>query len=128
MVEKGRRSEEGIARSDFSRENSDLKEELRKLKDELRLKSLVLDKYESELYRSRFSGFSEVDSEDATEYDIELVRLLRNGGTHNSYEILQALKIDPKDSAVVKLVANQLEELRRFGLARETSSGWRWIE
>jgi len=50
MVEKSRREEISNQRPDLSKELSDMKEDNSKLRNELRVKELILQKYESELY------------------------------------------------------------------------------
>jgi len=40
---------------------------------------------------------------------------------------LKELAIDPSKTEAVKLVNNQLESLRCFGLVEETTTGWRWL-
>lgn len=54
--------------------------------------------------------------------------ILKNSKVITDYDILKSLKIDPSDSIAVKLVSNQLEELKRFGIIKETNNGWRWIK
>jgi hypothetical protein len=125
MVEKARHpSEKG---PDLTRENSDLKTQNHKLEQEIKLLKINLDHAQAEIYKLRFVGFEKVDSEEAREYDPTLVEMLKKGSVLDSQEILAGLGIDIKDSQAVKLVSIQLEELRRFGLVRETANGWRWI-
>jgi hypothetical protein len=83
--------------------------------------------YEAEIFKLRNRVFQEVDQDGIGEYDARLVDLLRQGKTVDSYRLLEAMGIDPGDSEAVKLVGNQLEELRRFGLVKETSNGFRWV-
>jgi hypothetical protein len=93
----------------------------------LKLKTLVLDKYEAELYKLRYDAFSKPEDFDGVRrHDEELIAILKRGRTLDGYEILRELGIDPKDSGAVKIVSNQLENLRRFGLADETPHGWKW--
>lgn len=42
-------------------------------------------------------------------------------------DFLSTLAEEGYDSDAVRLISNQLEELRRFGLVKETASGWRWM-
>ncbi|MHB8117871.1 MAG: hypothetical protein ACYDHX_03965 [Methanothrix sp.] len=127
MVEKARCPGEKDARPDLVRENSDLKTQNRKLEQEIKLLKINWDNSQAEIYKLRFGGFSQVDSEEAQEYDTSLVAMLKKGRVLDSQEILAGLDIDPKDSRAVKLVSTQLDELRRFGLIRETTNGWRWV-
>jgi len=60
-------------------------------------------------------------------YDRALVDMLKRGKVLDSQEMLGGLGIDPRDSQAVKLVSNQLEELKRFGLIKESPHGWRWL-
>ena len=43
-------------------------------------------------------------------------------------DFLSMLAEEGYDSDAVRLISNQLEELRRFGLVRETANGFRWIK
>jgi hypothetical protein len=126
MAERGR-SEEDSSRPDLVRENSDLKVANRKLEEELKLLKINIDNMQAENYKLRFAGFEKIDSEASKEYDAVLVSMLKKGKVLDSVEILDNLGIDPHDGQAVKLVSNQLEELRRFGLVRETHNGWRWV-
>jgi hypothetical protein len=128
MVEKSRREENSNQRPDLSKEVSDLKEENVKLRNDLRLKELILQKYESELYKLRHEAFSDPDQQGQRDYDGKLVVALRRGRTMGEREIYSELGIDPKDAEAVKLVSNQLKGLLRYGLIEETSRGWRWIK
>jgi hypothetical protein len=113
--------------SELIKNLADQKEENKKLREELKLKSLVLEKYETELYRLRYGAYTSIDSEGRRKLDEELVTLLRHGRAFTGNEILESLHIDPGDSAIVQLVYNQLEGLSRYGLVKETTNGWRWI-
>ena len=114
-------------RPELAKELAQLREENRKLRDELKLKTLVLDKYEAKLYKLRYDAFSKPEEFNGVrKHDVELVAILKRGRTLDGYEILKELGIDPKDSEAVKVVSNQLENLRRFGLVDETLTGWKW--
>ena len=55
-------------------------------------------------------------------------KILKHGKAMEGYAILEKLGIEPRDIETVKLVNNQLESLRRFGLVEEDANGWRWIK
>lgn len=63
------------------------------------------------------------------QYSRELVDLLRTRGSLDSYEILQALGIDPMESDQVKSISTQLEELERYGPVKIKADGrgWQWM-
>lgn len=126
MVEKGR--QEAIPRSDLVKEISGLREENQKQREELKLKSLVLEKYETELFKFKHESFLEPGYQGTQHYSEELVRLLKKGRTYSGQEILKSLNIDPKDSEAVRIVHRQLKLLQDFKLIEEGVSGWRWIE
>jgi len=105
----------------------ELRKENRMLKKDNQEKALLLEHYETELFKARNKAYIEIDSDEAQTYDTRLVDMLRQGKTIDSYRILTSLGIDPRDSDAVKMVKNQLEELRRFNLVKETPAGWRWI-
>jgi hypothetical protein len=128
MVEKSRHLEAANPRPNLSKENSQLKEENRKLRDDLRIKELILQKYESELYALRHEAFSDTNQQGQREYDEKLVVAFRRGRIMGEREIYSELGIDPRDAEAVKLVSNQLKGLKRYGLIEETSKGWRWLE
>ena len=127
MVEKARRPAEDAVRPDLVRENSDLKTLNRKLEQEVNLLRANMEIMQTEVYKQRFAGFEQVDAPGTHSYDRALVDMLKRGKVLDSQEILGGLGIDPRDSQAVKLVSNQLEELKRFGLIRESPHGWRWL-
>jgi hypothetical protein len=128
MVEKSRHLENNNPRPDLSRENSELKEENRKLRDDLRIKELILEKYESELYKVRYGTFSDLDKQGQRGFDEKLVVALKRGRMMSDRDIYSELGIDPRDAEAVRLVSNQLKGLLRYGLIEETPRGWRWIK
>ena len=127
MVEKARRPTEDKPRPDLVRENSDLKTLNRKLEQEVNLLKANMEILQAEVYKQRFAGFEQVDAPGMHSYDKALVDMLKRGKILDSQEILSGLGINPRDSQAVKLVSNQLEELKRFGLVSESIQGWRWL-
>lgn len=114
-------------RSDIIKELADIKEEAQKLRSELKMKNLLLEKLEGDIYKSRYDSFKEVQMDLGTRsHDQDLIKALRRGKPLDGYTILGELGVDPKDTEAVKLVNNQLESLRRFGLVEETADGWKW--
>jgi hypothetical protein len=87
-------------------------------------KTIVLDKYETELKRCRSATFIEDSFEGTREHDKDLVNLLKRSGTLDSYKILEALGIDLKDSDLVKAISRQLEDLGAYGLVASTTKSW----
>jgi hypothetical protein len=121
--------EETTPRSDLVKELAEFKEESQKLRSELRMKTLLLEKLEADVYKARYANFQEVEMEEGTRsHDQELIKILRRGKALEGYSILTELGIDPGETEAVKLVNNQLESLRRFGLVEETANGWKWIK
>jgi hypothetical protein len=128
-VEAFRANKKEAPRSDIIRELAEAKEELQKLRSELKLKNLLLEKLEGDVYKARYDSFKEVEMGERTRrHDEDLIKVLRRGKTLEGYAILKELAIDPKDTEALKLVNNQLESLRRFGLIEETAKGWRWLK
>ncbi len=128
-VEAFRASKKETPRSDFIKELAEAKEELQKLRSELKLKNLLLEKLEGEVYKARYDSFKEVEMGEGTRrHDEDLIKVLRHSKSMEGYAILMELSVDPRDTEAVKLVNNQLESLRRFGLVEETGTGWRWIK
>jgi hypothetical protein len=128
MIEKNRHLENSDPRPDLSKEITELKEENRKLRDDLRIKELILQKYEGELYKFRYGAFSKQDELGQKEYDAKLVVALKRGKIMSDRDIYAELGIDTRDAEAAKLISNQLKGLMRYGLVEETSLGWRWIK
>jgi hypothetical protein len=116
-------------KSDMVKELAESKEEVQKLRSELKMKTLLLEKLEADVYKARYAGFQEVQMGEGTRrHDEEIIKVLRRGKAVEGYALLNELSIDPRDTEAVKLVNNQLESLRRFGLVEETANGWKWIK
>jgi hypothetical protein len=128
-VEAFRAAKDEKPRSDIVKELAEVKEETQKLRSDLKMKTMLLEKLEADVYKARYADFQDVEMEEGTRrHDQELINILRRGKTLDGYSILKELAIDPAETEAVKLVDNQLESLRRFGLVEETSTGWRWVK
>ena len=128
-VEAFRGLKEETPRHEMVRELAEAKEEAQKLRGELKMKTMLLEKVDADLYKARYASFQEVQMSDGTRrHDQELIKILQRGKPLDGYAILKELGIDPGETEAVKLVNNQLESLRRFGLVEETANGWRWIK
>jgi hypothetical protein len=127
-IEDSLAGETDAPRYEMVKELEQLREENRKQREELKLKTLVLEKYETDLFKLKHEAFSKpAEFDGVRRYSGELVEMLKHGRIINGHEILRRLSIDPEDSESVKLVSNQLQNLQGFGLVKETSSGWKWI-
>lgn len=128
-VESFRSKDDEVPRYELVKELAKAKEEIEKLRGDLKMKNLLLEKLEAEVYKSRYADFAEVDNDSGTRiHDEELIRILKRGKPVDGYSILKELGIDPRETEAVKIVNNQLESLRRFGLVDETALGWRWLK
>jgi hypothetical protein len=52
---------------------------------------------------------------------------LKKQGPIDSYRLLEALAIDPREAELVKGVSAELEALENYGLIVSTPRGWRWV-
>jgi len=128
-VEAFRAAKDETPKSEMVRELAEAKEESQKLRTELKMKTMLLEKLEADIYKARYASFHEVEMAEGTRrHDQELIKILQRGKAMEGYAILKELGIDPRDTNAVKLVNNQLESLGRFGLVEETASGWKWIK
>lgn len=128
-VEAFRAAKDETPKSEIVKELSEAKEEAQKLRNDLRMKTLLLEKLEADVYKARYASFQEVQMGEGTRrHDEDLIKVLRRGKVLEGYAILKDIGIDPRDTEAVKLVNNQLESLKRFGLVEETDRGWRWIK
>jgi len=110
-----------------AKELEDLKNENKALRDDLRQKGIVLERYENELKRYRSQSFLEEDYKGTRSYSKELVEILKTRGQVDSYKLLEALGIDPRESELVKAVSKQLEELEDYKLVKSDGRSWKWI-
>jgi hypothetical protein len=128
-VEAFRAAKDETPKSEIVRELAEAKEETQKLRSELKMKTLLLEKLEADVYKARYANFKEVEMGEGTRrHDQELVKILQGGKALEGFAILKELGIDPSETEAVKLVNNQLESLQRFGLVKETAQGWKWIK
>lgn len=128
-VEAFRAAKDETPRYEMVKELAEAKEEVQKLRTELKMKTMLLEKMDAEVYKARYANFQEIEVGEGTRHhDEELINILRRGKDLDGYSILKELAIDPRETDAVKLVNNQLESLRRFGLVEETNKGWKWIK
>ena len=110
-------------------------EENRKLTEALKEKDkhnhqleLLVEKLEEDLRVYRSGIFPDTGNEKVLYYDKRLVQILKETGPHTSDALLNRLDVSLSDMADVKMVSAQLDILQVFGLVRQTSRGWTWIE
>jgi len=118
--------EEFAPRREMVRALEELKAENKGLRDDLHLKNIVLERYEAELRRYRGEIFQSPSFEGTRRYSKELVELLKLKGRADSYDLLESLGIDPRETEQVQAVSRQLEELEAFGMVRPEGRGWTW--
>lgn len=119
--------EEFKPRRELASDMESLKAENKTLRDDLRQKEIVLERYEGELRRYRSQPFQEEDYKGMRRYSRELVEILKKRGSADSYRLLEALGIDPRESELVKAVSKQLEELEGYKLIKADGRSWLWI-
>ena len=128
-VEAFRAAKDETPRYEMVKELAEAKEEAQKLRGDLKMKTMLLEKLETDVYKARYASFQEVEMAEGTRrHDQELIKILQHGKALEGYAILKELGVDPGETEVVKLVNNQLESLQRFGLVDETASGWKWLK
>ena len=128
-VEAFRAAKDETPRHEMVKELAEAKEEVQKLRSELKMKTMLLEKLDADVYKARYASFQDVQMVEGTRrHDQELIKILKRGKAFDGYSILKELGIDPGETEAVKLVNNQLESLQRFGLVKETAQGWKWIK
>lgn len=129
-VEKFRETDNELHRYDLVKELAEIRDEAQRLRNDIKMKNLLIEKLETEVYKARHADFGEVDPIDGGTrgHDEHLIKILKRGKPVDGYSLLKELDIDPRETEAVKLVNNQLESLRRFGLVEETALGWKWIK
>lgn len=102
-------------------------EQVEKLSRENEVLRLALERVENELQRYRAEPFLQEDFRGIRGYDRRLIEVLRKGDAIDSDHILRLLRIDPRDTLLVKAIGKQLDNLDAYGLVEKTRRGWRWI-
>ncbi|MGB7570782.1 MAG: hypothetical protein WBL87_03400 [Methanothrix sp.] len=126
IVESTLAEEEFRPRRELTRELDEMRKEIKALRDDVRQKSIVIERYESELKRLRSEFFVDISFEGSRKYSKELIEILKNKGSIDSSKLLEYLDIDPMDSDLAKTVSYQLEAFESYGLIETTPKGWRW--
>jgi len=125
------RQEEGKegykSRAELMQQIREKDEQIEKLTRENEIVKLALERVENELERYRAAPFLEEDFKGIRRYDRRLIELLKKGEAVDSDHLLRLLKIDPRDTPLVKAISNQLENLEAYGLVEKTRRGWRWV-
>ena len=125
------RQEEGEesykARAELIQELRTKEESIKKLSREKEVLNLALERVENELRRYRAEPFLEEGFQGVRAYDRKLIELLKRGDAVDSDHLLRLLKIDPRDTPLVKAVDNQLRNLEAYELAEKTRRGWKWV-
>ena len=89
-VEAFRAAKDEKPRSDLIKELADVKEEVQKLRNELKLKNILLEKLEGEVYKARYDSFKEIEIGEGTRHhDEELIKFLKHGKPVEGYTILK---------------------------------------
>jgi hypothetical protein len=102
-------------------------ETIEKLTRENEITKLALERVENELRRYRAEPFAQENFQGVRKYDRKLIELLKNGQAVDSDHLLRLLRINPRETDLVKAVNNQLENLEAYGLIQKTRRGWKWI-
>jgi len=114
-------------RGEIAKDMESLKAENKKFRDDIRQKTIVLERYEAELKKYRSQSFLDEDYKGVRRFSKEIVELLKSRKSIDSYQLLEELGIDPRESDLVKAVSKQLEELEAYGMIKTDGKGWRWI-
>jgi hypothetical protein len=101
-------------------------ENIEKLTRDNEILKLALERVENELRRYRADPFLDEAFKGIRGYDRRLIELLKKGDSVDSDHLLRLLKIDPRDTPLVKAVARQLENLEAYGIVEKMRRGWKW--
>jgi translation initiation factor 2B subunit (eIF-2B alpha/beta/delta family) len=113
-------------RADLIQQLREKDEKIQKLTRDNEVLQLALERVENELRRYHAEPFLDQNFQGIRKYDRKLVDLLKKGDAIDSDHILSLLKIDPRESPLVKAVSNQIDNLEVYGLVEKTKRGWKW--
>lgn len=114
-------------RGELIKKIRELEKEVEKLSSDVKIKNIVIEKYEEELKRYRMKDFNEDYFEGVRSYDKELIDIFKKKIIIKEDELLELLKIDPRDSEIMKGLTSQIRSLEAYGLIETTRRGWRWL-
>ena len=114
-------------RSKLIAELREKNEAIDRLSRENEITKLALERLEDELRKYRAAPFLDSNFRGIRRYDRKLIELLKKGEVVDSDLILRLLRINPRETELVKAVSNQLGNLETYGLVEKTRRGWRWI-
>ncbi|HNR44121.1 MAG TPA: hypothetical protein PKH80_03055 [Methanofastidiosum sp.] len=114
-------------RGELIKKMRELEKEVEKLSSDIKIKNIVINKYEDELKHYRTKDFTDklFDGERINQKD--LIDLFKKKVTIKEEELFKLLKIDPKDSGLMKELINHVRSLEEYGLIESTRKGWRWL-
>jgi hypothetical protein len=114
-VEAFRALKDETPRYEMVKELAEAKEEAQKLRAELKMKTMLLEKLDADVYKARYASFHEVEMAEGTRrHDQELIKILQRGKALEGYAILKELAIDPGETEAVKLVSRQSSRVVKF--------------
>jgi len=120
--------EEGYrSRAELLQQIREKDEQIEKLTRENEIVKLALERVENELRRYRVEPFLDERFQGIRAYDRILIELLKKGDTVDSDHLLRLMKINPRDTPLVKAISNQLGNLEAYGLVEKTRRGWKWV-
>jgi hypothetical protein len=102
-------------------------EEIQRLSRENEIVKLALERVENELRRYRAEPFLDENFRGVRRYDKKLIELLKKGEAIDSDHLLHMMRVNPKETDLVKAVSKQLENLEAYGLVQKTRRGWKWM-
>jgi len=105
----------------------DLELENSKLREENRLFRILSERLDKDLRRYRAEPFMDDRYEGRRKYDTQLVELLKSKKLVKTDEILEALKVSPRDTEIVKSITKQLETLEGYKLIKYKINAWEWV-
>ena len=79
-VEAFRAAKDETPRYEMVKELAEAKEDAQKLRSELKMKTLLMEKLEADVYKARYTSFQEVEmSEGTRRHDQDLINILKRG-------------------------------------------------
>jgi hypothetical protein len=57
----------------------------------------------------------------------QLIKVLKEKKEIKGYEIIELLKLDPKDKTIGRKIMKDLDLLENYGSIEKTMDGWRWV-
>ena len=110
-------------------QNSQLRSENLALSKRVKMLDVLTDRYEEDLKNLKKRQFQDESSfEGVREYEPKLIKLLKERDVVKEHDLLDLLHIDSNDTASIRAINQQLDNLFAYNLIKRHKGGFIWLK